>query len=239
MKKTMAVVVMLAASLSLVSAKSSKKYSFTAGAHALAGVGFGTFDADHEKTIKDDANMSKGIGIDVGGGAWINFPLVQGLCIQPEVNYMYNMAQESYKGTNPLGVTTDTNTVYSYSSIDVAALFTYKVQSINFLLGPTVSFPISDFTYSIKGSLTGGSLSNAIDETHTKTIDTTATFGFQAGANTNVRFGLGQIVAGARFMMDFTPIQNYKKNSNGEITSKDDLYKRMGVIAEVGYRFAL
>ena len=238
MKKTMAVVVMLAAALSLVSAKSSKKYSFTAGAHALAGVGFGTFDADWEKTIKDNANMSKGIGIDVGGGAWINFPLVQGLCIQPEVNYMYNMAQASYKGTTA-GLTTDRNNVCSYSSIDVAALFTYKVQSINFLVGPTVSFPISDFTVSRKGSQTIGNTSTAIDETNTYTIDTTATFGFQAGANTNVRFGLGQIVAGARFMMDFTPIQRFNKNSNGEITSKDDLYKRMGVIAEVGYRFAL
>ena len=231
MKKTMAVVVMLAAALSLVSAKSSKKYSFTAGAHALGGVDFGTYSADVEKTIKDNTAYSKGLGIGVGGGAWINFPLVQGLCIQPEVNYMYNMAQTTF-----VTGATETNSVNSYSSIDVAALFTYKIQSINLLAGPVVSFPISDYSVNTKTSTSGGT---AVESNNATKIDTTATFGFQAGANTNIRFGLGQIVAGARFMMDFTPIQHFNKNSNGEITSKDDLYKRMGVIAEVGYRFAL
>lgn len=233
MKKTMAVVVMLAAALSLVSAKSSKKYSFTAGAHALAGYDFGKYG---------DAlgNGDSKANIPLGGGLWINFPLVQGLCIQPEVNYMYNLGQVNYDEYKVLGVSTGRkgNETRAYSSIDLGCMFTYKIESINIVAGPTVSFPISDMVSNYK--MTKISDGSEVQQDPTTTaIDTLATFGFQAGANTNVRFGLGQIVAGARFMMDFTPTQHFNKNSNGEVTSKETLYKRMGVIAEVGYRFAL
>ena len=229
MKKTMAVVVMLAAALSLVSAKSSKKYSFTAGAHALAGVGFGTVDKTTEDYIKKTTGCSK-IGIPLGAGLWINFPLVQGLCIQPEVNYMYNMVQYTDKHDNSPAAANDVTTVFSYSSIDLGLMFTYKVQSINFLVGPTFSFPIGDYKTDTQGTLAGFDVSGK-DST---TIATPVTIGFQAGANTNVRFGLGQIVAGARFMMDFTPVQHKYSDDTME-----DLSKRMGVLAEVGYRFAL
>ena len=234
MKKTIAVVVMLAAALTMVSAKSSKKYSFTAGVHALGGIGFGSFDEDLEKKIKDNAGLSKGLGLELGGGAWVNLPLYQGLCIQPEVNYMYNTATLNTDDTT-LGITTKTTETKSYSSLDIAALFTYKVQSINFLVGPTISIPVSKMKSVTTGTSTAGAVSTAINNENEKDISN-ITFGLQAGANTNIRFGLGQIVAGARFMMDFNPTQN--TTTSGSTTTTTDLYKRMGVIAEVGYRFA-
>ena len=148
MKKTIAIVAVLAAALSLASAKS---LGITLGVHGTFGENWGT--SWSEDTLSKDSDAEKPFGSNMvfGGGAFVNIPLVSALGLQPEVNYMVNNG--GFKTTSTVEINssnktkTTTDFTYKYSSIDIPVLLSVKFMEFNFLAGPYISIPVSKIDY--------------------------------------------------------------------------------------------
>lgn len=225
MKKTIAIVAVLAAALSFASAKS---YSFTFGAHGFFGEGWGKSWSDDKA---NDLTTLKNNGATVanpfeknmlyGGGAFVNLPINGTVGVQPEVNYMVNNAGVTVTKSN----LTTTHTV-TYNSIDIPVLLTYKAQKFTFLVGPYISIPVSKLNITDVIPVIGS-------QPDSKEISTKPIFGMAFGANVAERMGGQYLILGARYMLDFSGI-GYTDSNNVEYE-----FTRRGLTLDAGIRFAL
>jgi len=229
MKKTIAIVAVLATMLSFAVAKD---YSFTFGAQGFFGEGWGK---SWGKDTQDAFDMMKQAGLKVsdpfdlnmlyGGGAFINLPIAANFGVQPEVNYMVNNTGYKMEDDSSNWM----SACISYNSIDIPVLFTYKALKFNFLVGPYISIPVGDFSVVSKDS------SSTADDTWTGTIASKTLFGMMFGFNVAERMGGQYLILGARYMLDFSPIQ-MKDSTSGDVS---DLYTRRALLVNAGIRFAL
>jgi hypothetical protein len=242
MKKTIAIVTVLASALSLASAKS---VGFTAGVHGFLGEGWG-------KTWSDDATPPSGSSDSfaenmlLGGGLFVNIPLGGTVGVQPEVNFMINNAGfTSYANTdvndsNYVHITTvDKNT---YNSVDIPVFLSVKYKKFNFLVGPYVSIPVSKMTTTstvTKETAVLGTVSKTTSDPSTSTvdIDDKAIFGLAFGLDYAQRMGGMYLMYGARYMLDFSPITASTTVNSTKYTS--DVYTRRALLVDLGLRIAL
>lgn len=244
MKKTIAFIAILATALSFASAK---KYSFTFGAHGFIGEGWGT-SWDDDMNVSSDATAPFGDNMLFGAGAFVNLPITGGLGIQPEVNFMANNAAFYEKANASLfGLVSGTfegTTKYSYNSIDIPVLFTYKLLKFNVLVGPYISIPVTDITKNVSGTitqtnfLTGESSDPYTPDAVTLTSAGKPVFGMAFGANIAERMGGMYLIFGARYMLDFSPMQYVTTASDGTKTYHN-VATRRGLTLDAGIRFAL
>ncbi|HBD67867.1 MAG TPA: hypothetical protein DC014_01175 [Treponema sp.] len=212
MKKTMALIAVLAAGITLASAAP------VLSLHGAAGNGFfGTSFAN------DELNKNQktwGENWDFAFGAGLNFSLGGNFGIQPEVNLAINNAGYTYN--------TESTLSFNYMSLDIPLLLTFRVNKWNFLVGPYVSFPLTQLTTTAKA--------NANSDPSTSTADIAnapfTVWGLTIGAGYEERIGIGRLVIGARYSFDFTPIQI--KNGLGVID-----FTRRALYLDVSYKLAL
>jgi hypothetical protein len=237
MKKTIAIVAVLAAALSFASAKS---YSFTFGAHGFFGEGWGA-SWDDGQNVPSDATKPFAANMLYGGGAFVNLPINGTVGIQPEVNYMVNNA--GYTGTSTtsiLGVSatvTSANTL-TYSSVDIPVFLTFKAQKFTLLAGPYISIPVSTLNcaYTTTGS-TNLSSSTGTSSGSSQYDLKKPVFGLALGANVAERMGGQYLILGARYMLDFSPVTTVETSNN--TTTETKIYTRRGLTLDAGIRFAL
>ena len=213
MKKTMALIAVLAAGITLASAAP------VLSLHGAAGNGFfGTSFAN------DELNKNQktwGENWDFAFGAGLNFSLGGNFGIQPEVNLAINNAGYTYN--------TESTLSFNYMSLDIPLLLTFRVNKWNFLVGPYVSFPLTQLTLTEK--LTANS------DPGTGTFDIAnapfTVWGLTIGAGYEERIGIGRLVIGARYSFDFTPIQQKVGNTSFDLVTRRALY------LDVSYKLAL
>jgi hypothetical protein len=238
MKKTIAIISVLVAALSLASAKS---LGFTAGIHGFIGEGWGkSWDTE---TVSSDAKYTDDFAGNMlfGGGLFVNFPLGGTVGIQPEVNFMANSAEYTTSGTGTLlgqSGTLTTKTTYSYNSIDIPVFLSVKYNKFNFLVGPYISLPVTqvkdswtktlDYTFLGSTGTTNDSDSSSYDVT-SKTL-----FGLAFGLDYAQRMGGMYLMYGARYMLDFTPVT---AQIDDDTTQK--LFTRRALLIDLGLRIAL
>ena len=159
-----------------------------------------------------------GDNISAGGGVGVNIPFGGYFGVQPGIDIYANRvgfkSSELFSGTEVVYAT-------NYVSLDIPVLFTAKLEKWNFQLGPYVSIPLGDMSADIKYD--GGSLSNDGD------IDSNVIFGLVAGVGYEERLGLGRIVFGARYMLDFMPIE----------VEGTKIFTRRGLEIDIGYKVPL
>ena len=151
-----------------------------------------------------------GDNISIGGGVGLNIPFAGYFGVQPGID-IYG---------NRVGTKNDNTGVVksgSYVSLDIPLLLTAKVEKWNFQLGPYVSIPLGKFTYKQGDSGTDFDItSNAI-------------VGMVAGIGYEERLGLGRLVFGARYMLDFMKLE----------VEDIDMLTRRGLEIDIGYKVPL
>lgn len=238
MKKTIAIIAVLATALSFASAKS---LGFTAGVHGFLGEGWGkSWDTD---TVSNDAKYSDDFvgNMLFGGGLFLNFPLVSGLGIQPEVNFMANKAEYTTTGSGSLlgqSGTLTTKTTYSYNSIDIPVFISYKFNKFNFLVGPYISIPVTQITDSWTSTLDYtvlGTTGTTNDNGSTSyDISSKTLFGLAFGLDYAQRMGGMYLMYGARYMLDFTPVTAQISDDTTRA-----IFTRRALLLDLGLRIAL
>ena len=233
MKKTIAIVAVLAAALSFASAKS---YSFTFGAHGFFGEGWGA-SWDDGQNVPSDATKPFAANMLYGGGAFVNLPINGTIGIQPEVNYMVNNA--GYTATDSVfkgAATVTTANTLTYSSVDIPVFLTFKAQKFTLLAGPYISIPVSTlnwaYTQTASSSLISITPSGSSQYDLKKPV-----FGLALGANVAERMGGQYLILGARYMLDFSPVTTVETSNN--TTTETKIYTRRGLTLDAGIRFAL
>ena len=166
----------------------------------------------------DSAFGAFGDNVSIGGGVGVNIPFAGYFGVQPGIDIYGNRV-----GTK----NSDTGVVYSgsYVSLDIPLLFTAKVEKWNFQLGPYLSIPLGD----LKTTLKSGSSEYSDD----KDIESNVLVGMLFGVGYEERLGLGRLVFGARYMLDFMPLE---ANISG---TKDKLFTRRGLEIDIGYKVPL
>ena len=212
MKKTMALIAVLAAGITLASAAP------VLSLHGAAGNGF--FGTSFAKDSDNQNQKTWGENWDFAFGAGLNFSLGGNFGIQPEVNLAINNAGYTYN--------TESTLSFNYMSLDIPLLLTFRVNKWNFLVGPYVSFPLTQLTRTTKP--------NANSDPITRTFDIAnapfTVWGLTIGAGYEERIGIGRLVIGARYSFDFTPIQ--AKNTLGV-----NDFTRRALYLDVSYKLAL
>ena len=213
MKKTMALIAVLAAGITLASAAP------VLSLHGAAGNGF--FGTSFANDTINQNQKTWGENWDFAFGAGLNFSLGGNFGIQPEVNLAINNAGLTYNNTE--------HTVScNYMSLDIPLLLTFRVNKWNFLVGPYVSFPLTQLTLTEKFTANSAS---------TSTFDITnapfTVWGLTIGAGYEERIGIGRLVIGARYSFDFTPIQQKVGNTSYNVFTRRALY------LDVSYKLAL
>ena len=212
MKKTMALIAVLAAGITLASAAP------VLSLHGAAGKGF--FGTSFANDTVNQNQKTWGENWDFAFGAGLNFSLGGNFGIQPEVNLAINNAGYTYN--------TESTLSFNYMSLDIPLLLTFRVNKWNFLVGPYVSFPLTQLTRTTKP--------NANSDPITRTFDIAnapfTVWGLTIGAGYEERIGIGRLVIGARYSFDFTPIQ--AKNTLGV-----NDFTRRALYLDVSYKLAL
>ena len=214
MKKTMALIAVLAAGITLASAAP------VLSLHGAAGNGF--FGTSFANDTINQNQKTWGENWDFAFGAGLNFSLGGNFGIQPEVNLAINNAGYTINNSE---ATVSSN----YMSLDIPLLLTFRVNKWNFLVGPYVSFPLTQLTSTAKP--------NANSDPTTSTFDIAnapfTVWGLTIGAGYEERIGIGRLVIGARYSFDFTPIQ---AKAYG-VTA--DYFTRRALYLDVSYKLAL
>ena len=215
MKKTVALIAVLAAGITLASAAP------VLSLHGAAGNGF--FGTSFANDSINENQKTWGENWDFAFGAGLNFSLGGNFGIQPEVNFAINNA----------GYTVNDSTrtrSYNYMSVDVPVLLTFRVNKWNLLIGPYVSFPVTQLTETVKTS------PDATAVTNTKNIvnQPFTIWGLTVGAGYEERIGIGRLVFGARYSLDFTPIK-----IEGLLGGATDVFYRRALYLDVSYKLAL
>ncbi len=207
MKKTLAVVALLATALTMATAK---------GAPVLFAHGFigdtalgGTFAGDNAE--KADFGKS----LDFGGGIALNFAVASIFGISVGADFNYNQIGYVSESGPTLGVTTKTEYSYNYMSIDIPLMITARAKKFNFAFGPTFSLPLGE----IKGAGTATTTSDVLG-TSTNNLSSASTisspfiFGLKFAAGYEQRMGMLRGVVGLNYQLDLMPVKF--KNSSGD-----------------------
>ncbi|MBR6295240.1 MAG: PorT family protein [Treponema sp.] len=155
--------------------------------------------------------------LDFGAGAEINIPFGGYFGVQAGVDFYVNNA--SYKAEE------DTYT-FNYYSLDIPLLFTAKLEKWNFALGPYLSIPLGDVISSRESS----------DGVTALKCATKVNFGITAGVGYEERLGMGRILFGGRYMLDFLPMKS------AETTASDKRwfeFTRRALLIDIGYKLPL
>lgn len=212
MKKTMALIAVLAAGITLASAAP------VLSLHGAAGNGF--FGTSFAKDSDNQNQKTWGENWDFAFGAGLNFSLGGNFGIQPEVNLAINNAGYTYN--------TESTLSFNYMSLDIPLLLTFRVNKWNFLVGPYVSFPLTQLTRTMKLTANSDPSTNTFDIANAPFT----VWGLTIGAGYEERIGIGRLVIGARYSFDFTPIQ--AKNTLGV-----NDFTRRALYLDVSYKLAL
>jgi len=184
-----------------------------------------------------------GQNILAGGGLEANIGLTNMLGIQTGINYMWNnVGSEKVTSNTILGttVTTDTKSTYTYSSLDFPVLLTLKVSSFSLEAGPYLSLPVGKVTNATSAKITGGSSSSNSSGSSENEFSNKVLFGLMFGGNYETKAGPGKLVAGARYMLDFSPVTVITlKDADGKTTSTADLFTRRALLLNLGYKISL
>lgn len=157
-----------------------------------------------------------GDNISIGGGVGVNIPFGGYFGVQPGVDVYGNRVGYKFNTGSE-----DEVVSASYVSLDIPVLFTAKLEKWNFQLGPYLSIPLGDLTWKSDGS--------GLD----MDISSNVIFGLVAGVGYEERLGLGRIVFGARYMLDFMPVEV-------DITgTKQEVFTRRGLEIDIGYKVPL
>lgn len=239
MKKTLAVVAVLATALTFATAK--KSFSMTAGVRGNFGLGLGTAldkdltDVGYELDAFQTMNM--------GGGLFLNFPIASGIGIQPEVNYNYNIIHMTATSTNDVISTKSvTTTTATYSTIDIPVNITYKFNKFTFLVGPVFTIPVGNIATVTHNETTVGSTVTKNDSNDELTLGSNFIMGMDVGLEYSMRIGMIQGFGGVRYNLDFMPMKSKTEttNSNGSTTTTyDELATRRTLAVTIGARVAL
>ena len=196
MKKTLAVVALLATALTMATAK---------GAPVLFAHGFigdtalgGTFDYNTDRKLEFDKSL------DFGGGIAINFAVASLFGISVGADVCYNQVGfTSPTGISIFGSTVTTDTAYSYNylSIDIPLMITARAKKFNFAFGPTFSLPIGE----VKGQYWAVNSTDKSDVT-AKTIASPFIFGLKFAAGYEQRMGMLRGVVGLNYQLDLMPL---------------------------------
>lgn len=213
MKKTMALIAVLAAGITLASAAP------VLSLHGAAGNGF--FGTSFANDTVNQNQKTWGENWDFAFGAGLNFSLGGNFGIQPEVNLAINNAGYTYN--------TETTFSYNYMSLDIPLLLTFRVNKWNFLVGPYVSFPLTQLTFTDKPTANSNPITSTFDIANAPFT----VWGLTIGAGYEERIGIGRLVIGARYSFDFTPIQQKVGNTSF------DLFTRRALYLDVSYKLAL
>ena len=179
--------------------------------------------------------------LDLGVGVGLNIPFGGYFGVQPGVDFCVNNV--GYTNTTTLlSTTTKTTHTYSYLSLDIPVLLTAKVNKFNFALGPYVSFVLGDnITDSNKISETVGSSTytqNHTGDSADKVLHSWGSVGLAVGIGYEQRLGMGMLVIGGRYMLDFIPIEVQHTNSSGDRVT-DFKFNRRELAIDVGYKIPL
>lgn len=218
MKKSLALIAVLAAGITLASAAP------VLSLHGSVGEGWGTTFANETAN-----NYVKPFGnnLDFNFGVGLNFSIGGYFGIQPEVNVAINNAGYQTSDSNAYP-----NVVSNYVSIDIPLLLTIRYNKFNFLVGPYVSFPLGEMktTYNLSdSSVTEGAsaISNA----------PFTVWGLTVGGGYEERLGIGRLVFGVRYSLDFTPIKT--TTTVGPINVTGEYFTRRALYIDISYKFAL
>lgn len=159
-----------------------------------------------------------GKNVSVGGGVGVNIPFGGYFGVQPGIDIYANRLGYKFEGS-------DSTYAYSYVSMDIPVLFTAKVEKWNFQLGPYLSIPLGK----LKGVGTFGSYSIESESDITSNV----LVGMLFGVGYEERLGLGRIVFGANYMLDFMPIE-YEV-----LGGTEKGFTRRGLIIDIGYKVPL
>lgn len=213
MKKTMALIAVLAAGITLASAAP------VLSLHGAAGNGF--FGTSFANDTVNQNQKTWGENWDFAFGAGLNFSLGGNFGIQPEVNLAINNAGYTYN--------TESTLSFNYMSLDIPLLLTFRVNKWNFLVGPYVSFPLTQLTRTTKPNANSNPITSTFDIANAPFT----VWGLTIGAGYEERIGIGRLVIGARYSFDFTPIQQKVGNTSF------DLFTRRALYLDVSYKLAL
>ncbi len=229
MKKIVSILAVAIATVSLVSAK-----GLSVGVHGYASEGWGAAYANGSTPERPfGANLS------FGGGAFVNSGLKGPWNLQAEVNY-YNNNVGDKSSANVGGNSTTTVTKYTYSSIDIPVLLGYKYKSINFLVGPYISIPVSQLTSSYtKTTIALGTTTNSSGGPTVVSDISGVTFGATAGFDYETRLGPGRAIVGVRYLHDFSPVKYDAKDDDGNVNSTKTYFYRGGLELTLGFKVSI
>ncbi len=171
----------------------------------------------------DGSNEFKAFGdnLDFGGGIDVNIPFGGYFGVQPGVDfYVNNLA--SGNGSYKAGV--------NYVTLDVPVLFTVKYKKFNFFVGPYFSFALGQMT-------AWQSRNDGSDRKPDYHYDFNNIFniGLSVGLTYEQRLGMGFLTYGARYMLDFLPVEaKYANNSKSFAIGT-----RRGLVFDIGYKIPL
>ncbi|MBP5359827.1 MAG: PorT family protein [Treponema sp.] len=156
-----------------------------------------------------------GDNVSAGGGVGVNIPFGGYFGVQPGIDFYVNRVGFKDDDTNII-------TAFKYMSLDIPVLFTVKLEKWNFKLGPYVSIPLGDCDVTFKSGST--SASGSYD------ITSSVLVGMLFGVGYEERLGMGRIVFGANYMLDFMPLK---------LEYFDEVFTRRGLQIDIGYKVPL
>lgn len=213
-----------------ISEISAANVGFSLGANVLGGGNFGSVRAGNLEqiygTTDSISNLTGGFELN----SQIDFKITdsQSIIIYPTLDFIFNNGVgNGFKFTyenHTLGTSTQSDCKISMTTIDFSLFSGYKYKfdekiSMDFYLGPYISFPIS------------GKISTV--EKSSKASFVSPIFGAAAGLDGIFKVGIGEITAGAGYKFDF--MATSAKVNNAKIS----VYARRNIFANVGYRFIL
>ncbi len=194
--------------------------------HGYFGVGLGSTVTEPDGTALDKnlTSWNFGSNLDFGAGIGINIPFGGYFGFQPGVDFYVNNVGYSLKGSSY-----DADITYNYLSLDIPLLFTAKVNKWNFAVGPYVSIPLGNVT----GTVTAKSDKSSIDLLHSW-----GSVGLELGVGYEQRMGMGRLVIGGNYMLDFIPITTYNKNDTKKEYAMEK-FTRRALKLDVTYKLPL
>lgn len=206
--------------------------------HGYFGVGLGSTvtDSNGKALDKDLTSWNFGSNLDFGAGIGINIPFGGYFGFQPGVDFYVNNVGYHAEGTVLLLGTTKADYTFNYLSLDIPLLFTAKVNKWNFALGPYVSIPLGDVAATTKGTINNLSYDNS--ENPDKLAHSWGSVGLEVGVGYEQRMGMGRLVIGGNYMLDFIPIEVGTKNSEGKFVAANK-FTRRALKLDVTYKLPL
>lgn len=175
----------------------------------------GTYGYDDEASVFG----AFGKNLEFGGGLAVNIPFGGYFGIQPGVDFYVNTA--GFKSGDYIYD-------FNYLSLDIPVLFTIKLDKWNFSIGPNFSIPLGDVTKTYTYS--NGTVTEKITNEQKWNVSLSVGVGYEE------RLGMGRLVFGGRYLLDFLPIHNDKSS----VTDIDYFnFTRRSLLIDIGYKLPL